>query len=192
MLRFFPGGTSTGEVIKFSAFNGVLSAAYYNPLAFHSHLLIALSATGTIKNLSFSFCAEHDSHITESMFSLNINQASREVDISFNSGAIYYTSSAEITEASLENINQKILQLYMHPKCQTDSKIRANPKELLREFATCVTINENVIKTARGTVESVRENIPIFIELLASKIDEELKRLDVGMEAPTVILPRNN
>lgn len=189
MLSFFPkDGTLTGEVIKFRSFNGVLSAAYYNPLAFNSHLLIALHATGRVKNLSFSFCTleQGGSRILESMFSLSINQTSREVDITFNSGAIYYTNSVQITEALLENINKKILQLYMHPKCQIDSAIRPNPKELLREFATCVTINENLIQTALGTIDSVRKNIPVFIELLVSKIDEELKRLDVGMVTPTL------
>lgn len=170
---------------KYCAFNGVLSAAYYYPLAFHSHLLIALDATETVKNLSFSFFTKQSSYETESMFSLNINQASRAVDISFNSGPVHYTISVEITEASLENLNQKILQLYKHPKCQIDSKITINPEELLRQFARCATFNEDVIKAARRTMESVRENAPIFIELLASKINEELIKLDVGEETPT-------
>ncbi|MFA6303611.1 MAG: hypothetical protein WC627_10855 [Legionella sp.] len=189
MLNFFPrGAISTGEVKKYCSFNGVLSAAYYNPLIFNSHLLIALHATGTLKNLSFSFCLleQGSSSALESMFSLGINQTSREADLSFNAGAVYYTNSVKITGALFENINKKIFKLYRHPRFQTNSEIRSNPRELLREFATCATIHENLIQTAHGTADSIRQNIPVFIELLVSKIDAELIRLDDEMKTPTV------
>ncbi|MGQ3889960.1 hypothetical protein ACQUW5_13135 [Legionella sp. CNM-1927-20] len=181
MLRFFPNGNIVSRtVIKFCAYNGVISACYYDAEEFDSHLLIGLNENGTLKNFSFSFCEDESSKVEESMFSLSTSKVDEKlikIDITFSAPPIYYSDSVEINQESLKEINQNLVKLFLHPRCQTTSKKMTNPKELLREINSCIITNQNLIEAASGTRESVQKNIPGFLELLGSKLKNELERL---------------
>ncbi len=188
MLRFFPNNSSqVSQIKKYYAYNGVLTVLNYDPNDFHAHLLIGLTQDGKVRNLSFSSCKQEGSSLDDSMFSMNVNEES-QIHLTFNSTNLYYVATIQITEKILGNIHESICDLYCRQQ-DSDSvaKPMPNPEALLREISTCANIHANIVKAHSGTRDAIHQNIPMFIELLTSKFNEELKRFEVTTKKiPTI------
>ncbi|MBA3661063.1 MAG: hypothetical protein H0W64_05025 [Gammaproteobacteria bacterium] len=184
MFKLFNGVALTSEVRKYHAYNGVLTALDYDPQDFHAHLIIGLNDDGL--NISFSYCKKENSFVEESMFAISFDQESK-VHLTFNSNNIYYATSIKLTEEILDHLKESILKLYLNRNCHPDTKSFANPKALLSDLSSCVTTHVNIIKAYSTTREAIRQNIPMFIELLTSKFNDELQRLEeIIKERPAV------
>lgn len=179
MQRFFPNNSfQVSQITKYYAYNGVLTALNYDPNDFHAHLLIGLTQDGKVINLSYSSCKLEGSSAEDSMFSMDFSQES-QIHLTFNATKVYYVMTIKIAEKILDNIQKSILDLYCRQQNSVSAdKPQANPEALLRGLSTCANIHANILKLHSGTREAIRQDIPMFIELLTSKFDEELKRLE--------------
>jgi hypothetical protein len=172
VLKFFPNGSyNINTTLKFSAYNGVLTACRYDVEGFHAHLLIALDKDAKLKNLSFSSL-----NGIETMYSLNFNQG---MHITFNSGAVFYHITAEVSPEIINNLELSIFNLYSHPHCQADSKVgMLDPKVLLQELSQCAITHTSILKATSYSLEAITQNMPMFLKLLTSAFDQEFTRIN--------------
>ncbi len=178
MLRFFPSNSSQiGQIKKYYAYNGVLTALSYDPSDFYSHLLIGVTQDGKVKNLSFSACKGESSSVEDSMFSIYFSGVS-EIHLTFNSTDLYYIDTIKISERILDNIQKSIFALYILQKnSEQVTQSMKKPELLLRELSKCVNTFREIVKVHSGNRDVIPQDIPMFIELLTSKFTEELNRL---------------
>jgi hypothetical protein len=115
------------------------------------------------------------------MFSLSFSE-DFTVHVAFYSCNIYYTDTLKISEEILINLLKSTTALYVHPSCQCNSNSRKLPVELkpeilLKNLSVCGSAHETIIK-AHSNV-AVSQHIPLFLEMLTSKFNEELARLNI-------------
>ena len=172
MIKILPNGST--EVMKSKKYcisNGVISLFIYSPFEYYSRLLIGLNNDMLVKNISHSFYTKENDVNVEHNFSLMFKK--NKVELIFDSNNIIYTQKLEIDENILKSIKENIKNLYDLNPCCTNN----NPSFLLKDIRTCVNMHTTIIHTYSGEWDAVRQYIPLFIETLSTKFDDEVKRV---------------
>ena len=190
--KFFQAKVISGA-IKYSAFNGVLTALYYNPLSFNARLLVGLQHDVKIKNLSYSYCKSDGPDVKESMFIMSFSEELK-INLTFNSCNVYYVETTELTKEILENLQQSIRNLYLHSLCQTDRKLMVDPKKLLKNLNKCIEKHSTLVKEYPDSRDIILQGIPEFVESLTKIFSEEEEKLNLIAEdiEPKVVLSQKN